>query len=61
MMDKAIEMQINIGFFDPYISTSTNISHQFTLLVQAIKNAMKKDYVVGAYNTDGHWVTLSSV
>jgi hypothetical protein len=57
MMDKATEMQISVGFFDPDIFTSTNISHHSGLVVKAIANAMNNNYVVGAYYT-GHWVTL---
>jgi hypothetical protein len=57
MMDKVVEMQISVGFLDPHIFTSTNISRQSALLVQAMGKAMKNDYVVGAYNTS-HWVTL---
>jgi hypothetical protein len=57
MMDKAVEMQISVGFFDPFIFTSTNISHHSGLVVKAIANAMNNNYVVGAYY-NGHWVTL---
>jgi hypothetical protein len=57
MMDKAVEMQISVGFLDPDIFTSTNISQHSGLVVNSITNAMNNDYVVGAYYT-GHWVTL---
>jgi hypothetical protein len=56
MMDKAAEMQISVGFLDPDLFTSTNIS-QHSLLTKAISNAMNNDYVVGAYCTS-HWVTV---
>jgi hypothetical protein len=57
MMDKAVEMQISVGFLDPDIFTSTNISQHSGLVVKEIANAMNNDYVVGIYYT-GHWVTL---
>jgi hypothetical protein len=52
-----MEMHISVGFLDPDIFTSTNISQHSGLIVKAIANAMNNDYVVGAYYT-GHWVTL---
>jgi hypothetical protein len=57
MMDKAAEMQISVGFLDPYLFTSTNISQSSQQVGKAISNAMNKDYVVGAYYTS-HWVTV---
>ena len=56
-MDKAAEMQTSVGFSDPDIFTSTNISQHSGLVVKAIGNAMNNDYVVGAYCTS-HWVTV---
>jgi hypothetical protein len=56
MMDKVVEMPINVGFLDPDIFTSTNISQHSGLVIKAIANAMNNDYMVGAYYT-GHWVT----
>jgi hypothetical protein len=44
-------------FFYPHIFTSTNIFQNSALVVKAIRNAIKNDYVVGAINT-GHRVTL---
>jgi hypothetical protein len=58
MMENAAEMQCSVGFLDPQVFTATVISHQPSTVTQAIKNAMKNDYVVGAYNTGGHWVTV---
>jgi hypothetical protein len=46
-MDKAAEMQINVGFLDPNLFTSTNISQHSRVVTKAILNAMKNDYVVG--------------
>jgi hypothetical protein len=57
MMDNAAEMQISIGFLDPYLFTSTNISQRSRLVIHAISNALNNNYVVGAYCTN-HWVTM---
>jgi hypothetical protein len=51
MMVKAAEMQIRVGFLDPDLSTSTNISQHFQQVGKAISNTMNNDYVVGAYCT----------
>jgi hypothetical protein len=51
MMEKAAEMQISVGFLDPDIFTSTNISQRSHQVGKAITNAMNNDYVVGAYCT----------
>jgi hypothetical protein len=56
-MDKAAEMQISVGFLDPNLFTSTNISQWSHQVGKAISNAMNNDYVVGTYCTS-HWVTL---
>jgi hypothetical protein len=57
MMDKAAEMQISVGFLDPDLFTSTNISQHSQQVGKAISNAMKNDYMVGAYCTS-HRVTV---
>ena len=57
MMDKAAEMQISVGFLDPDLFTSTNISQHSRLVTKAISNAMNNDYVVAGYYTS-HWVTV---
>jgi hypothetical protein len=54
MMEKLAEMLISVGFLDPHIFTTTQISKQPTLVVQVMANAMKNDYVVSAYNTGDH-------
>jgi hypothetical protein len=52
MMDKAAEMQNSVGFLDPDLFTSTNISNRSQQVGKAISNAMmNNDYVVGAYCT----------
>jgi hypothetical protein len=56
-MDKAAEMQISVGFLDSDLFTSTNISQHSHHVGKAISNAMKNNYVVGAYCTS-HWVTM---
>jgi hypothetical protein len=58
MMNKAAEMQISVGFLDPDLFTSTNISQCSQQVGKAISNAMMDiDYVVGAYCTS-HWVIM---
>jgi hypothetical protein len=56
-MDKAAELQISVGFLDPDLFTSTNISQRSHQVDKAISNAMNNDYVVGAYCTS-HYVTV---
>jgi hypothetical protein len=58
MMDKAAEKQSSVGFLDPDLFTSTNISQHSQQVGKAISNAMMNNYyVVGAYCTS-HWVTV---
>jgi hypothetical protein len=58
MMDKEAKMHISVGFSDPDLFTSINISHRSQQLGKAISNAMmNNDYVVGAYCTS-RWVTV---
>jgi hypothetical protein len=58
MMDKAAGMQISVGFLDPDLFTSRNISQRSQQVSKAISNAMMNNYyVVGAYCTS-HWVTV---
>jgi hypothetical protein len=56
-MDKAAEKQISVGFLDPDLFTSTNISQHSQQVDKAISNAMNNYYVVGAYCTS-HWLTV---
>jgi hypothetical protein len=50
MMDKAAGMQISVGFLDPDLFTSTNISQRSQQVGKVISNAMMNNYyVVGAY------------
>jgi hypothetical protein len=59
MMDKAAEKRISVGFLDPDLFTSTNISQCSQQVGKAISNAMTNNYyVVGAYCTS-HWVTVT--
>jgi hypothetical protein len=52
MMHKAAGMQISVGFLDPDLFTSTNISQRSQQVGKAISNAiMNNYYVVGAYCT----------
>ena len=57
-MDKAAELKISVGFLDPQLLTTTKIEKQSTLVTKALTNAMTNDYVVGAFCTGGHYVTL---
>jgi hypothetical protein len=58
MMDKAARMRISVGFLDPDLFTSTNISQRSQQVGKAISNAMMNNYyVVGAYYTS-HSVTV---
>jgi hypothetical protein len=43
MMDKATEMQISVGFLDPDLFTSTNISERCHRVGKAISNVMNND------------------
>jgi hypothetical protein len=43
MMDKVVEMQISVGFLDPDLFTSTNISQHSLLVAKAISNVMNND------------------
>jgi hypothetical protein len=44
MMDKAAEKQINVGFLDPDLFTSTNISQRSEQVGKAISSAMMNNY-----------------
>jgi hypothetical protein len=58
MMDRTVGMQISVGFLDPNLFSSTNISQRSQQVGKAISNAMMNNYyVVGAYCTS-HWVTV---
>jgi hypothetical protein len=57
-MYKAAEKQISVGFLDPDLFTSKNISQHSQQVSKAISNAMMNNYyVVEAYCTS-HWVTV---
>jgi hypothetical protein len=58
MIDKSAEKQISVGFLDPYLFSSTNISQRSQQVGKAISKSMTNNYyVVGAYCTS-HWVTV---
>jgi hypothetical protein len=58
MIDKEAGMQISVGFLDPNLFTSTNISQCSQQVGKEISNSMMNNYyVVGAYCTS-HWVTV---
>ena len=54
----AQEKDYNIGFLDPILFSITAVQFQTKTVEAAIVKAMKHDYVVGAYNTGGHWVLV---
>ncbi|CAN6351802.1 unnamed protein product [Urochloa humidicola] len=58
MKKMAVEGDHNVGFFYPMLFSTTGVQYQTKALTTKIENAMKHDYVVGAYNTGGHWVLV---
>ena len=58
MEQQAKEMHNNVGFLDPQVFSATMLQFQAKVVTQAITKAMKHDFVVGAYNTGGHWVLV---
>ena len=57
-MQLAAEMQCSVGFVDPQVFLSTMIQWQPREVEEALIKAMMNDYVIGAYNIGGHWVTV---
>ena len=57
-MKQAEEMHCNVGILDPQIFSATMVQFKTKDVTEAIKKAMKHDYVVGAYNTGSHWVLV---
>jgi len=51
MMQQAEEMHRNVAFLDPQIFSATMVQFKSNYVIEAIKKAMKHDFVVGAYNT----------
>jgi len=58
MEQQAKEMHNNVGFLDPQVFSATMLQFQAKVVTQAITKAMKHDFVVGSYNTGGHWVLV---
>jgi len=52
-------MQNNVGFLDPQVFSATKLQFQTKEVTQEITKAMKHDFVVGAYNTGGHWIVVT--
>ena len=50
-MQQAEEMHRNVAFLDPQIFSATMVQFKSNYVIEAIKKAMKHDFVVGAYNT----------
>ena len=59
MKQQAKEMHNNVGFLDPQVFSATMLQLQTKEVTQAITKAMKHDFVVGAYNTGGHWILVT--
>ena len=47
-----------LGFWTPQVFSATTVQFQTKTLTEAIRKAMKHDFVVGACNTNGHWVLV---
>ncbi|KAG2570900.1 hypothetical protein PVAP13_7KG031787 [Panicum virgatum] len=59
MMKQAEEMHCNVGFLGPQLFSATVVQFKSNDVIQAIKKAMKHDFVVGAYNIGSHWVMVA--
>ena len=58
MKKKEEEMHYNVGFLDLQVFSATMIQFQTKIVTETIRKAMEHDFVVGAYNTGGHWVLV---
>ena len=58
-MQQAEEMHRNVTFLDPQIFSATMVQFKSNYVIEAIKKAMKHDFVVGAYNIGSHWVMVA--
>ncbi|KAG2588431.1 hypothetical protein PVAP13_5NG343381 [Panicum virgatum] len=58
MKKKAEEMHYNVGFLDLQVLSATMIQFQTKIVTETIRKAMEHDFVVGAYNTGGHYVLV---
>ncbi|RLM79854.1 hypothetical protein C2845_PM12G10760 [Panicum miliaceum] len=58
MYEPAKDMGIDVGFLDPQIFSATMIQCNSNTVIIAIAKPMNHDFVVGAYNTGGHWVLV---
>ena len=58
MMQQAEEMHRNVAFLDPQIFLATVVQFKSNYVIEAIKKAMKQDFVIGAYSTSSHWVLV---
>ena len=57
-MKQAEEMHCNVGFLDPQLFSATVVQFKSNDVIQAIKKAMKHDFVVDAYNTGSQQVLV---
>jgi hypothetical protein len=54
----AKEMGEDVGFLDPRIFSVMVIQCNSNTVIDQIAKLMNHDFVVGAYNTGGHWVLV---
>ena len=58
MMQQAEEMHRNVAFLDPQIFLATVVQFKSNYVIEAIKKAMKHDFMVGAYNIGSHRILV---
>ena len=58
-MKQAEEMHCNVAFLDPQIFLATVVQFKSNNVIEAIKKAMKHDFLVGTYNIGSHWVMVA--
>ena len=58
MMKQAEEMHCNVGILDPHIFSATIVQFKTKDVTEAIKKAMKHDFMVGAYNIGSHRILV---
>ena len=58
-MKQAEEMHCKVEFLGQQLFSATVVQFKSNDVIQAIKKAMKHDFVVGAYNTSSHRVMVA--
>lgn len=54
----AKDMGVDVEFLDPQMFSATMIQCKSNVVVNEIAILMNHDFIVGAYNTGGHWVLI---